>query len=395
MNSDPLTSKMNQTGRVLVVDDEENNRQLLRVILEAQGHRVFEAVDGIGALERVVEDRPDVVLLDVLMPKMNGNDVCRKLKGSPQTASIPVILISGLRTREDMLKGIEAGANDFLSKPIDTRDVTLRVRNAVQTSHLYERLEESYNRLQKLEALRDNLTHMIVHDLKGPLTGMKASLQILQFTMQKRLSEDEKYSLELAVNLTTSLTAMINSLLDISRLEAGVMPLKLIPGDLHAAAKEAINTIGFLEYRERVVLEDAGGPVMAAFDLEVIRRVITNLVENALKFTPKEGKVGVKAGKNESQAWVIVTDTGPGIPPQYHEKIFEKFGQVEVQEAGAKRSTGLGLTFCKLAVEAHGGKITVESVEGQGSTFRFWLPANKETPGPEDREKGEPEVEEK
>lgn len=389
MNSDPLASKMNQTGSVLVVDDEEINRQLLRVILEVQGHRVFEAVDGVEALERVVEDRPDVVLLDVIMPKMNGNDVCRQLKGSPQTASIPVILISGLRTREDMLKGIEAGANDFLSKPVDTRDVILRVRNAIYTKRLFDQLGESYRRLRDLEALRDNLTHMIVHDLKNPLTGIKASLQLMQLRMrlQNKLDPDNIENLDLAFKLTNTLAAMIESLLDISKLEAGKMSLNLRPGDLRAVVQEALQALGSTEERERVILDESSEAVGASFDRDLILRVIANLVGNAIKFTPQQGKIRIMVKREEDQAQVAVTDTGPGIPSEYHEKIFEKFGQVEAAQGGQKRSTGLGLTFCKLAVEAHGGKIMVESRVGEGSTFRFWLPATKETPGPPAKEK--------
>ncbi|OGP47382.1 MAG: hypothetical protein A3K30_04925 [Deltaproteobacteria bacterium RBG_13_51_10] len=389
MGSDPLTSKMNQTGRVLVVDDEESNRELLRVILEAQGHQVFVAVNGIEGLERVVEDRPDVVLLDVLMPKMNGNDVCRQLKGSPQTASIPVILISGLRTREDMLKGIEAGANDFLSKPVDTRDVLLRVRNAIYTKRLFDQLEESYHRLRELEALRDNLTHMIVHDLRNPLTGIQASLQLMQLRMRmdNKLDPNTVENLDLAFKLTKTLAAMISSLLDISKLEAGKMSLNLRPGDLRTVTQEALQALSSTEEHERVILEESSQAVEAPFDRDMIQRVIANLVGNAIKFTPREGKIGITVKREGDQAQVAVTDTGPGISPEYQEKIFEKFGQVEAAQVGQNRSTGLGLTFCKLAVEAHGGKIMVESRVGEGSTFRFWLPTKKEILGPEVKEK--------
>ena len=385
MNSAQLTSKMNQTGRVLVVDDEESNRELLRTILEAQGHRVFEAGNGIEGLERVVEDRPDVVLLDVLMPKMNGYDVCCQLKGSPQTASIPVILISGLRAREDMLKGIESGANDFLSKPVDTRDVTLRVRNAIYTKRLFDQLGESYHRLRELEALRDNLTHMIVHDLRNPLTGVHASLQLMQLRlrMQDKLDPDTSENLDLAFKLTNTLAAMISSLLDISKLEAGKMSLNLRQGDLKTVVQEALQALGSMEERKRVILEESSEAVWASFDRDIILRVIANLVGNAIKFTPEQGKIGITVKKEGEQAQVAVTDTGPGIPPEYQEKIFEKFGQVEADQKGQKRSTGLGLTFCKLAVEAHGGKIMVESRVGEGSTFRFWLPAIKETLSPD------------
>lgn len=139
------------TGHVLVVDDEENNRELLRDLLEEQGHQVTEAENGEQALERVKKAPPEVILLDVMMPGMDGFEVCRRLKADPETAPIPILLVTSLTGRSDRLTGIEAGANDFISKPIDTQDVLLRVRNAVYTRHLYNTVQENYEKVQKLE----------------------------------------------------------------------------------------------------------------------------------------------------------------------------------------------------------------------------------------------------
>jgi len=376
------TSPLDCKGSVLIVDDEENNRHLLRNLLEVQGHRVSEAIDGKDALEKVAENYPDVVVLDVMMPQMDGFEVCRRLKSEKKTAPIPVLLVTGLKDRTDRLKGMEAGANDFLSKPIDTQDMVLRVRNAIYTKRLFDQLEDSYNRLRKLEALRRNLTDMIIHDLQSPLGGMKMSLQLLQMKINAKLAEDEAYNLEWAVNLIDYLTTMIHSLLDISRLDAGEMPLKLSRGDLGKIAQEAIETLAFSGEKERVVFSEPAAPVWASIDPEVICRVIINLVENALKFSPKGRKVKVKVERSEKQARVAVMDKGPGISAEYQGRIFDKFSQGETDLGGQKYSTGLGLTFCKLAVEAHGGKIIINSEMGQGSTVQFWLPAIQETVSP-------------
>ncbi len=369
-----------QTGHVLVVDDEENNRILLRDLLEAQGHKVSEAEDGEQALQKAMESSIDVILLDVMLPKLDGFEVCRRLKGNPQTAPIPVLLITSLTDRQDRLKGMEAGANDFLTKPIDTQDVILRVRNAVYTKQLFDRLQENYRRFQELEALRDNLTHMIVHDLRSPLTGIKLFLEVLQRSARKKLDDIENQYLERVLNGINTLMEMISSVLDVSRLEVGEMPLNLSLCDLRNIAKKAIETLGYLAHQYQVHLEVPPEPVLLFCDANIISRVIMNLVGNAIIHTPKEGRVWVRVEEKEDQAKVLVIDTGSGIPLEDQEKIFEKFGQVKLGDQNRKYSTGLGLTFCKLAIEAHGGKIGVESKLGQGSTFWFVLPTKPKTP---------------
>ena len=165
----------NVTGCILVVDDEQRNRRLLRQLLEAEGHRVSEAADGEAAIECVDQSPPDVILLDLSMPKMDGFEVCRRLKQSPATEHIPILLISALTEREDRLRGIEAGADDFIAKPIDRQEVLLRVRNAVHRQHLYAELQSKYKELKAMAELRDSLTSMI-----------NADTEALSFLMRRR-----------------------------------------------------------------------------------------------------------------------------------------------------------------------------------------------------------------
>lgn len=362
------------TGYVLVVDDEEVNREMLRDMLESKGYRVTEAVDGEQSLQLVAKEPPDVILLDVMLPGMDGFAVCRQLKEDPHTAQIPILLITALTERRYRLTGIEAGADDFLSKPIDTQDVILRVRNAVYTKHLFDQLQENYQQLRELETLRDNLTHMIVHDLRSPLMGVIGYLELISMRTEGTLDAKTAEDLKKAIDIAGSFSRMITSLLDVSRLEAGEMPLHIMQCDLSMVAQEAIATLGSLIEQRPVAFEPPPEPVWVSCDPELIRRVIANLVSNALNFTPRNGEVRIQMEGDNAQVWVRVMDTGHGIPPEYHKKIFEKFGQMETRQEGRKYSTGLGLTFCKLAVEAHGGTIGVESTVGKGSTFWFVLP---------------------
>jgi signal transduction histidine kinase len=360
-------------GRILVVDDQDANRLLMRDLLESQGHEVLEATDGTEALRRVGEAMPDVVLLDIGMPGMDGFEVCRRLKADPVTASIPVLLVTAMTQRDQRLLGIGAGANDYITKPVDRSDLSLRVGNAIRMRHLYLEVEAQYRQLEKLELLRDSLVHMIVHDLRSPLAGIRAYLDLVKMDGAGKLDLELTQSIDAARKVAVEMTDMVSDLLDVSRLEVGKMPLELAPADMGGLVVEAVAAAG-ASPRVRIRVEPPADKLRVVCDAGVIRRVLTNLVGNAVKFTPSSGQIAVSARGNGSEVKVEVVDTGPGIPPEYHQKVFEKYGQVEAARHGAKHSTGLGLTFCKLAVEAHGGQVGLESAVGTGSTFWIALP---------------------
>lgn len=362
------------TGRILVVDDQENNRLLLKDLLEAQGHQVLEAADGAEALRRVADSIPDVVLLDVGMPGMDGFEVCRRLKAAPATAAIPVLLVTALSQRDQRLLGIGAGANDYITKPIDKSDLSLRVRNAIRMRQLYVEVEEQYRRLERLELLRDSLVHMIVHDLRSPLAGIRAYLDLLKLDGVGKLDPAMTESIDEARKVAVEMTDMVSDLLDVSRLEAGQMPLELAPAEMGVIVREAVAGIAGAAARVPIRLESPPERLRVVCDAAVMRRVVANLVGNAMKFTPASGHIQVSVQGGESEIKVSVQDTGRGIAAEFHDKIFEKFGQVDAARQGARQSSGLGLTFCKLGVEVHGGRIGLESTVGRGSTFWFVLP---------------------
>ncbi len=373
-NSKSLYQQSNKrSGCILVVDDEKKNRVIMRDVLEVNGYHVIEAENGEQTLEKVMEEPPDVILLDVMMPGIDGFEICRRLKMDPKTAPIPILMVTALSDRSDRIKGIQSGANDFLSKPIDHHEVVLRVHNAVYSKHLFDQLKEDYKRLQELETLRDNLTHMIIHDLKQPITAISGYLQLLKMRADSG-SEKKNDVIEQASRAVNILIGMVESLLDVTRLESGKMPLSLSQCDLKSLVEGALETLGPVKDKHDIYIESSVDTVFAFCDKDLIKRVIENLVGNAVKYTPEGGKVIVTIETNDSQSRIAISDTGVGIPEEYHDKIFEKFGQVKSRQKGKKYSTGLGLTFCKLAVEAHGGEIGIESESGRGSTFWFVLP---------------------
>ena len=361
-------------GRILVVDDHEHNRILLQEILEQQGYQIDLASDGLEALRAIAQAQPDLVLLDVNMPGLDGFEVCRRLRAGGESAALPVILVTALADREQRLEGIAAGANDYLTKPIDRADLLLRVRNALRMRSLHREVESQYQELQRLEQLRDSLVHMLVHDLRAPLTGIRGYLELARMRVEELSAPDVLSDFDEMERGVTELTDMVSDVLDVSRFEAQAMPLSPVSTDLRSLAEEAVFVIG--RPRHATVELAVSAPVPVVADATVIRRVITNLVGNAVKFSPRDGLVRVEAESNEAGAQLRVVDQGRGIPPEYHERIFDKFGQVGESSGALVRSSGLGLAYCKLAIQAHGGRIGVQSEEGKGSTFWFILPAS-------------------
>jgi two-component system, sensor histidine kinase and response regulator len=352
-----------QPGRVLVVDDHPQNVELLEAYLIPEGY------DGIEALERVEEGAPDIVLLDVMMPRMDGYEVCQKMKEDESTRFIPIVMVTALKELEDKIKSIEAGADDFLTKPIVKIELLTRIRSLIRVKRLHDDLEKSYKELKDLEKTKENLTQMIIHDLKNPLTGIKANLEIVGM---EELNDTQE-CLEAAQRSSDLLYNMIQDLLDISKLEEEKLNLILesvtMP-DLADAARSEVEAPANAEDKE-IKLDIPEGLPAINMDRQLIYRVISNLLLNAIKHTGRGGVITLRAGIQGDVIQIDVADTGHGIPQDYLEAIFEKFGQVESR---SRTGTGLGLTFCKMAVEAHGGKIWVESVEGEGSTFSFTLP---------------------
>ncbi len=367
---------------ILCVDDIEANLELLESILVPRGYAVVSAASGKDALLKIKSQTIDLVLLDVIMPEMDGFEVLRQIKEDQELRNIPVIMITALTAKQDRIRGIEAGAEEFLSKPFDQTEALARIKMLLKVKELNddrrraeEALQKSNDRLRELEALRDSLVHMIIHDLRNPLAAIATFADLLETAEREHLSAKGRGYVERIMKSTEFLIEMCSSMLDVSKMESGQMQLNLATCDLGAIAREVVSRLEALKGERQIALALPEQPVFVKGDAQLLSRLVQNLVGNALKFVPvTTGRVDIALEPGGGRVRCTVRDNGPGIPPEHQEKVFDKFWQGAARQQGYIYSSGLGLTFCKMVVEAHGGKIGVESEVGAGSTFWFELP---------------------
>ncbi|HXI11155.1 MAG TPA: response regulator [Thermoanaerobaculia bacterium] len=367
-----------EPGHLLVVDDDPSNRDVLSRRLRREGHVVEAAGSGRDALECVRNTAFDLVLLDIMMPEMDGYEVLRLMKADERLHHIPVIMISALNEEQSVVRCIEAGAEDYLTKPFNPTLLRARIgaclekkRGRDRETLLFDQLGENYKRLQVVEELRDDMRNMIVHDLRTPLTAVILGVDMLE--KHGDLNPAQREMMAIAAGGGKTLLGMVNDLLDVEKMASSSTKLQyeeLSPDSLVAGAIEQVCSLA--EGSDtRLVSDVTPGLPFLQGDENKLSRTLVNLIANAIKFTPS-GSVTISVFmEGDDFMRFAVRDTGEGIPPEAFERIFEKFGQVG---SSKKVGTGLGLAFCKLAVEAHGGRIKVESTPGVGSTFSFTIP---------------------
>ncbi len=364
-------------GEVLVVDDILTSRLLLSEHIRQLGYAVIGASGGREALQLLAQRHFDLVMLDVSMPELDGFAVLDHVKADPELRSIPVIMVSAAEDYKAAIRCIAQGAEDYLHKPIEPVLLKARVQVCLEKKRLWDELQARCVQLRQLSRLQTGLTEMIVHDLRTPLTSVLSGLMTMEALGD--LDGIQTEVLSMAITGSQTLLALVNNLLDISKLEDGTFRLDYEEGiTVRDVLQQAADQVAALA-RERdlsIVLDAHPDLPLFCADRAQLTRVLVNLLGNAIKFASNTGAVTLSARPFGDGDRLIfsVKDSGEGIPEEEFQRIFEKFAQVESRKAGRKMSTGLGLTFCKMVAEAHGGRIWVESELGNGTTFSLTIP---------------------
>ena len=368
---------------ILVVDDVPANLQLLSGMLKQRGYRVRPAPSGRLALQAAKSRVPDLVLLDVNMPEMNGYDVCRRLKEDPASAGVPVIFVSALSEPFDKVQAFAAGGVDYIAKPLHLDEVHARIethlslrRLQIELEHKNRELEATNARLREAEHTRELLAAAIVHDLKNPLSAILAGTKFL--LSMSVLDQDGTELVEDVVCAADGMHRMVLSLLDVamsSERPLGARRQQVRLGDLvEQAVVTALLTARLTGHQ--VVTEVDAPEAKADVDAGLLVRTLENLLDNALKYAPRGTAIRVIAHASPDGGFSArVADQGRGIPPEHRERIFDREARLDRDlEVHARSSRGLGLAFCRVAVEAHGGRIWVEDNHPRGNVFCIEIP---------------------
>ncbi|HBB33301.1 MAG TPA: hybrid sensor histidine kinase/response regulator [Cyanobacteria bacterium UBA8803] len=368
--------------RILAVDDSPDNLFLMQTILETEGYEISLVGDGITALAEIEKSPPDLVLLDVMMPKMDGYEVTRRIRQNAKSF-IPILLITA-HEQPSAVEGLDSGADDFIRKPLDIGELLARVRSLL-------RLKHSIDEQNQMVRQRENFVSLLTHDLRTPLVAANRMLNLLQQGAFGTLPDPAKEAIAPMIESNQNLLQMVNTVLEVYRHEAGSKTLTLVPLDLGMMIKTITTELAPLAAEKELTLTLDLGEEIEPFqqsqikvmgDSVELRRVLTNLIGNAIKFTDR-GSVTVRlrvtptgsasGNGKDSSSWVTVAihDTGQGISPEDRVTLFERFRQGKHKRSGS----GLGLHLSYRIVEAHHGKIEVTSELGQGSLFTVYLPA--------------------
>lgn len=361
-----MTTAQSPQKRVLIIDDETGSGDALRVQLQAEDIDVVHVASGREAIQRMPELVPDVILLDLLMPDLDGFEVCRILKASPTYRHIPVILVTALDSVQDRVRGLESGADEFLTKPVSRMELQARVRTML-------RIKIQYDELERLLELRQALSYMIVHDLRNPLAAVMLYMQLLK--RKGALPPDQVRYLDLAISESQKMSNFLDDMLMLAKMERGKLSLSRSPLFIERIINQVRDKFGPLAEAQGVTLHiattDQPYPIMG--DVTLMQRVVENLVANALKFAPPQTTVtvlvdypkgkemlpgnGAAAGATPSAlVRISVQDQGRGIPPDDMVRMFDQYEAVFMKEHG-KSELGLELAFCRMIAEAHGGRI--------------------------------------
>ncbi|WP_019501400.1 hybrid sensor histidine kinase/response regulator [Pseudanabaena sp. PCC 6802] len=372
-----------RTPSILIIDDEPNNFDVVETFLsagageaapwetvtpdEVRVYQLYYASSGKEAIEGLESFSPDLILLDVMMPEMDGIEVCQTIKAIPKWQAVPIVMVTALNSKLSLSQCLAAGATDFISKPLNRLELRARVQAML-------RIKRQYDDLQALLNLREDMVNAIVHDLRNPLSNILAGLELLSSPNYPEERRNSKLSQ--VYTSAQSLQALIGDLLRIALFESGKILLHRTKVNLHELIQSSISDFEERASRKKqsLIAQFPPSSQLVCVDVSMFRRTLDNLLSNAIKFSPHNSSTVVNVEYPTPNDFKIqVIDSGSGISEDLQQKIFEKY------EIGALMPNvsqiGLGLAFCKMVVEAHGGTICAKSNQPQGAIFEITITA--------------------
>jgi signal transduction histidine kinase len=376
---------------VLVVDDEPFNLDVIQHFLQAEGLRVALADDGETALQAVRAQPPDLILLDVMMPGLDGFEVCRRLKEEPATAFIPVVILTALKGDQERVRGAQAGADEFLSKPFDHVELVTRVKALVRSKRYHDQilahnamleqrvaertteLKYALEELRRLDRLKNEFIANVSHELRTPMLHVKGYLDLVADGAMGQLTSKQVEGLALVQDAITRLNYIVDDIVDFSSLNAE--PLAFEPLYLSDICRNVLLGFSAAAARRNVSLTLSIAPDVPRVlgDRVAITRALRHLVDNAIKFGPRYEAVQIVVARSGERVQVAVRDHGPGLAPEELAHIFNVFYQVDGSMTRQAGGLGVGLALVRKLVQAHGSDIKVKSEQGRGSQFYFDL----------------------
>lgn len=364
---------MNTKNPILIIDDEPDVFDVLEGILFKEGHQLNYAPNGVEAIKFLESSLPDLIILDLMIPDCDGIEICRQIKQVPEWEHIPIIIITALNSKETLAQCLDAGADDFIAKPVSSVEVRARVRAMLRLKKQYDQLEKSNHKLEQLLQLREDMAHAVIHDLRTPIFTILLAAELLK---QTSLTVKQTQKLNQIEQSGQRLNSMIDSLLLMAKLESGKDLLNPKPTSLTEIVEGVVYEFSPATLKKQIELTvkvpDQERWVIA--DSDLIQRVLENLLNNAIKFAPKQSQViiEIEHPTSTNTVKVHIKDWGQGIKTELKQSIFQKF------EIGQRfenvTQTGLGLAFCKMVIDAHNGYLSVSDNKPQGAIFTFELP---------------------
>ena len=361
---------------ILIVDDVISNVLLLKVLLGKEKYNILTASGGREAIEITVNQQPDLILLDVMMPEMTGFEVAAHLKNNTKTANIPIIFLTALNSTEDVVKGFQAGANDFITKPFNKEELLVRVNHQISLVAAKRLILEKTEELRRTIVGRDKLYSVIAHDLRSPLASIKMVLNMLVLTLSKETLGTEMYQmLEMANHSTEDVFSLLDNLLKWTKSQVGKLNVVYMDFDINEVINGVIEIFSLVSASKNIKLvHTSNSPVMVHGDIDMLKTILRNLLSNALKFSYENSQILIDTSISDGMAVISVKDSGKGMSKEDQGRLLKTETHFSSYGTNNEEGSGLGLLLCQDFANKNGGRLWFDSEEGKGSTFYFSVP---------------------